>query len=97
MASRQTAKARKVDGDIAAVARPDPNARICAWCANRLGEACIAQCQAEGSYRYLAPERRPDWEPPPTLPTMREMVDWSAAERLAVLWLVVHYQSQEEQ
>lgn len=56
----------------------------------------LTRCRAEGRYRYLCPEARPSWEAPPRLPSMRELVDWPAAERLAMLWLVVHYLGEEE-
>jgi hypothetical protein len=78
------------------VQRGQPNARICLWCANREGEACLTRCRAEGRYRYLCPDALPSWEAPPRLPSMRELVDWPAAERLAMLWLVVHYQGEGE-
>ena len=76
---------------VALQAGREPNPRICVWCANRTHEACEAWCRPEGKFRYLAPDTRPAWEPPPELPPLREMVEWPAAERLAMLWLVVYY------
>ena len=96
MVSKMRERLRQLAGEDEQSGR-EPNPKICLWCANRGGEACLAQCQREGKYRHLAPERRPDWETPPKLPPMRELVAWPAAERLAILWLVVHYQGEEQE
>lgn len=95
MASRMRERLTQLGGEDGPVP-PDPNLKICGWCANRGGEACLVRCQPEAKYRYLSPEKRPSWEDRPALPDMREMVDWPAAGRLAMLWLVVHYQRDEE-
>lgn len=67
------------------------NPKICLYCANRTVDVCV-DCAEEGAYRYLSPERLPSWESPPQLPPMRELVDWPAYERLAIVYLVSWYQ-----
>jgi hypothetical protein len=75
--------------------RPEPNAKICVWCSNKGGEACITECQKEGKYRHLDPEQLEPWEPGPRLPQFREVLQMTASERLAILWLVTFYQGRE--
>lgn len=67
------------------------NPKICLYCANRTTDVC-PKCREEGVYRYLSPEVLPLWEAPPKLPPMRELVDWKAADRLAMVYLVSWYQ-----
>ena len=69
----------------------EKNMGICIWCRNRGQEVCIERCQAEGRYRYLEPEPLPAWETPPELPSFRELVDLSASERLALIYLDAYY------
>ena len=69
------------------------NMHICIWCRNRGQEVCLERCQAEGRYRYLEPEPLAQWEQPPELPSFRELVDMSASERLALVYLDAHYRA----
>lgn len=69
------------------------NPKICLYCANRTVDVCL-DCREEGAYRYLSPEVLPSWEGPPKLPPMRELVDWPAHERLAMVYLVSWYQQE---
>ena len=71
------------------------NLKICTWCINREQEACVEKCQPEGSYRYLEPDGLSDWEQPPELPPFRELVDLSARERLALIYLNSVYRQTE--
>lgn len=71
------------------------NPKICLYCANRTAEVCLV-CRKEGVYRHLAPEVLPSWEPRPQLPNMRELVDWPAYERLAIIYLVSWYQKEAQ-
>lgn len=74
--------------------RRPPDARVCAYCANRTSDACPA-CREEGTYRALSPERLPAWELPPELPPFRELLEMPAAERLALVYLGLHYLREE--
>ena len=94
MVSKMSERLKQL-GDASPPERREPNLKICVWCANRSGEACMASCGPEGKYRYLAPDTRPVWEAPPRLPPLRDIVDWPPAERLAMLWLVIYYQGEE--
>ena len=67
------------------------NERICIWCRNRMVEVCLTACQPEGRYRNLEPDELQDWEAGPELPPFRDLVDLSAAERLALLYLSACY------
>ncbi len=67
------------------------NMTICVWCANRIRHECQTECQPEGRYRHLVPDRLPEWEQPPSPPSFREMLDMSPVERLAMLWLLAYY------
>ena len=69
------------------------NMRICVWCRNRMQEVCTVSCQEEGRYRYLEPEPLARWKQPPELPTFRELLDLSASERLAFVYLDAHYRA----
>ena len=80
-------------GDSAETKEKAPNLKICVWCVNRGNESCIAKCQGEGKYLSLEPEELEQWEPGPRLPTFKELSCWSPQERLAILYLVCHYQS----
>ena len=71
------------------------NMRICVWCGNRMQEVCMVRCQEEGRYRYLEPEPLPGWEQPPELPPFRELLDLSASERLAFVYLDAHYRDKK--
>jgi len=68
--------------------------RICTYCANKLHDVCVA-CSEEGRYRFLEADTLASWESPPELPSMREVVDLPAAERLALLWLAVRFAERE--
>ena len=68
---------------------------ICTYCANKSREPC-SQCRSEGKYRHLEAAALYHWELPPDLPSMSEMVDMPAAERLALMWLALKYQEQEK-
>lgn len=70
------------------------NPKICLYCINRTSSVCEV-CQTEGRYRFLEVETLPNWEPLPELPSMREIVDLPASERLAILWLHVRYGERE--
>ena len=74
--------------------RPGPNSKICIWCSHKGDEACITECQKGGRYHHLDPEQLEQWEPGPRLPPFREMLQMTASERLAILWLVTFYQGQ---
>jgi hypothetical protein len=70
------------------------NESICIWCRNRMVDVCLTACQPEGRYRYLEPDDLQDWEAGPELPPFRGLVDLSAAERLALLYLSACYHEQ---
>ena len=72
------------------------NMRICVWCRNRSVDVCLEKCRDEGHYRYLDPDTLERWEGGPTLPPFRELMDLSAAERLALIYLSVYYREQEQ-
>jgi hypothetical protein len=61
---------------------------ICTYCANKSSGSCPT-CQEEGKYRYFEPDSLADWELPPELPSMRQLVDYPPYERLAILYLSV--------
>ena len=67
------------------------NPRICAWCLNKGQEVCHARCQDEARYRYLEPAPLEHWEFPPELPPFRDLLDYPAAERLALIYLSIYY------
>jgi hypothetical protein len=67
------------------------NPRICAWCANKGQEVCYAHCQEELRYRYLVPASLARWESPPELPPFRDLLDYPAVERLALIYLCTCY------
>jgi len=71
------------------------NPAICAWCANKQRDVCVERCQPEGRYRYLVPEPLHSWEFPPELPPYRELMQLSADERLALIYLSVVYERRE--
>ena len=73
-----------------------PNMRICVWCRNKTVDVCLAKCQPEGRYRYLEPDLLEQWEPGPELLPFRELVDLPAYERLALIYLGLHYREQED-
>jgi hypothetical protein len=68
---------------------------VCVYCANKSREPCF-ECKKEGKYRQLEPAALFNWEFPPDLPSMREMVDLPPAERLAMMWLALKYQEIEK-
>lgn len=70
------------------------NMSICVWCRNREQEVCVERGRQEGKYRYLEPEPLAHWELPPELPAFRELVELSAAERLAIIYLDAFYRGQ---
>ena len=70
------------------------NMSICVWCRNREQEVCVERCQQEGKYRYLEPEPLAHWELPPELPPFRELMELSAGERLAIIYLHAFYRGQ---
>ena len=67
------------------------NMGICIWWRNKTQDVCVERCQEEGRYRYLEPQPLPAWEQPPQLPVFRELVDITAGERLALVYLSAHY------
>ena len=71
------------------------NMRICAWCGNRGRKVCVS-CQEEGRYRHLEPAPLEAWEQPPELPTMRDLVDLPAQDKLALIWLDASYRQRRE-
>lgn len=73
------------------------NMSICVWCRNREQEVCVERCRQEGKYRYLEPEPLAHWELPPELPPFRELVELSAGERLAVIYLRAYYLGRREE
>jgi hypothetical protein len=79
-------------GEAAPRQAREPNLKICVWCSNKGGEACVTRCQKEGRYSHLDPEELEPWEPGPRLPQFRELLRWSPNERLAILFLVTLYQ-----
>lgn len=68
---------------------------ICTYCVNKTSAACI-DCQQEGRYRFLEPDNLESWEQPPELPSMRNLVDMPAYERLAVLYLSVALEQRQK-
>ncbi len=70
------------------------NMSICVWCRNREQEVCVERCRQEGKYRYLEPEPLAHWELPPELPPFRELMELSAGERLALIYLNAFYRGQ---
>ena len=68
--------------------------RICTYCCNKTHEVCFT-CSKEGRYRFLEADGLASWENPPELPSMREVVDMPAAERLALLWLSARFSERE--
>jgi hypothetical protein len=71
----------------------EPNPRICIWCANKGGEACVTECQKACNYLHLCPDILESWEPGPQLPTFRELSQWTPQERLAIICLVQYHQN----
>jgi hypothetical protein len=67
------------------------NMAICRWCCNQMVDVCPEKCQPEGRYRYLVPDAQKEWEPKYHLPPFRELIDWPAQDRLALLYLCVFY------
>ena len=55
----------------------------------------MVDCQAEGRYRYLDPAPLPHWEQPPELPPFRKLLDLTASERLAFVYLDAHYRDKK--
>ena len=55
----------------------------------------MVDCQAEGRYRYLDPAPLPHWEQPPELPPFRELLDLTASECLAFVYLDAHYRDKK--
>ena len=68
---------------------------ICLWCANNYRDVCFEACQPERNYRYLVPQPPSEWHLRFSPPPFRKVVDLPAAERLALLWLMVYYLDQE--
>lgn len=56
------------------------------WCRNRLKDSC-EDCH----YERLEPETLGNWELPPELPPLRELLALPARERLAFIYLVLYY------
>lgn len=71
------------------------NMRICRWCQYSMVDVCLEKCQPEGRYRYLKPNELMEWESIPHLPPFRDLVDLSAHERLALLYLSAYYSEQD--
>jgi len=64
---------------------------ICVWCFNRNRLECLSECQPAGGYPWLEPDSPDTWEGGAALPSFREMREWPAEARLAMLYLVVYY------
>ena len=68
--------------------------KVCKWCLNRTHEVCL-DCRQEAKYRFLEPKPCSDWESPPELPSMRDMVEMTPYERLALIYLSVIYRQED--
>lgn len=64
------------------------NESICVWCRNKSADVCVP-CREEGRYRFLELDTLSSWELPPELPSMRQLVDLPAPERLALMYISV--------
>jgi hypothetical protein len=68
---------------------------VCGYCRNRGETSCMTECVPEGLYRHLCPARLEEWEFPPGLPDMDEMLGYDSATRLALVKLALHYLGEE--
>jgi len=68
---------------------------VCGYCRNRSSEACIKKCVPEGLYRYFEPVPLEEWDNPPALPPMRELLEHRPATRLALVYMALHYLREE--
>jgi hypothetical protein len=75
---------------------PTRRMQICIYCGNNGRERCQAECQPEGKYRHLEPETLHEWESA-ELPPYRELVDWDAWAKFAILYLKAFYADLERQ
>jgi hypothetical protein len=73
-------------------APPARRMEVWVWCLNNQREICVAACQPEGKYRHLAPAVLASGELPPSLPPYAEFLDWPGSAKLALLYLMAHYQ-----
>lgn len=64
---------------------------VCGYCANISRQICIEDCVPEGLYRCLEPVPLEEWDNPPELPNMDELLGHEAITRLALLKLAIHY------
>ena len=72
------------------------NPAICTWCRNRYRECCLTRCAPEGKYRSLEPVALEPWEPPPPLPPFAEVLQMRGIDKLALLYIVLHYLREHE-
>lgn len=67
------------------------NLLICSRCVHHLRERCVEECAPELKYRYLTPKPLGQWGQPPKMVAFEVLVEASAAERLALIYLWLWY------
>ena len=64
---------------------------VCGYCRNRGQPVCLTRCSREGLYRHLGPVVLEDWDHPPEVPNMEELLAYDAVTRLALVQISLHY------
>ena len=64
---------------------------VCGYCRNQGQPSCRTQCRQEGRYRYLEPVALEEWEQPPEIPGMDELLSYDGVTRLALVKISLHY------
>ncbi len=64
---------------------------ICGYCRNRGTDSCLTECRKEGLYRYLEPIALEEFDNPPEIPSMNDLLSYDAVSRLAFIRLSLHY------
>ncbi len=67
------------------------NPLICIFSKRRLTQICLESCAKEGFFRHLSPIEPDGSRAPPSLPSMEVLLKLTAAGRLALIALVLHY------
>ena len=64
---------------------------VCGYCQNQGQASCLTRCRTEGRYRYLEPVVLEEWDHPPEIPGMGDLLSYDAVTRLALVKLSLHY------